>query len=572
MASPSLTARIGALAAVLGIFNLPKAFAETVTYELTSLSQFDTASSTGLINTVAGRIQAQVAPSGTAANALNFGDGSDGAFSDGPTQTGISVSGSTVTFNTDTKSTYKFTSFNLSSGVTLTATGSNPLVIRVYGSATVAGTVSLVGAAGTANGVSGGGGATTGVLAGGSGVLGGGSGGRGAQTDGTAGTDGSHSTGSGPVGEFGVNAAAGFVESGGGGCNSDTFTAPGGDGSDNGGSAGVCTAGTTVEEAFESSFTGGAGGGGGGACTLGGCGTGVGGSGAGAGAGAFRLVALGNITVTGTINVTGGAGGANNADLGGVSCGGGGGGGAGGSVWLQTPGSLTGAGGVTLTGGTRGIATVGNCLGGPEGGNGASGRHRLDGTDSSATIAPTLTVAVQIPTGQSYVVYTNAIDLSSGYSSIDSASETTGCGTDGTLTVTYQSSPDGTTWSTGVTASEITSLRNVAYVRAKVALSTTGTSAPCLTALSITHSASILTDLELEGQPLLCGSTERRSGGGAPPSAYVGNLALLALALWLARRPLRILRNDRRRISSSASPLAFASSSWIAPHEIPRRK
>ena len=63
-------------------------------------------------------------------------------------QTGITVSGTSITVDTDIKATYNFTTFSLSHPVTLTATGSKPLTIYVLGSATIAGTISVSGAPG----------------------------------------------------------------------------------------------------------------------------------------------------------------------------------------------------------------------------------------------------------------------------------------------------------------------------------------------------------------------------------------------------------------------------------------
>ena len=84
--------------------------AETYTFNLGSTAELDTASSTGIWNTASEGIQSAVAPDRSTATAattsidISFGDGSDGAFSDGPAQTGISISGNTITILSDTKS------------------------------------------------------------------------------------------------------------------------------------------------------------------------------------------------------------------------------------------------------------------------------------------------------------------------------------------------------------------------------------------------------------------------------------------------------------------------------------
>ena len=82
-----------------------------MTLDLTSTSLVDSDSSTGLWNTELGQIQAAVAASSTAGNELVFGDGSDGSFSNGPTQAGMTVSGTTITLNSNLKSVYEFSSF-----------------------------------------------------------------------------------------------------------------------------------------------------------------------------------------------------------------------------------------------------------------------------------------------------------------------------------------------------------------------------------------------------------------------------------------------------------------------------
>ena len=82
-----------------------------MTLDLTSTSLVDSDSSTGLWNTELGQIQAAVAASSTAGNELVFGDGSDGRFSNGPTQAGMTVSGTTITLNSNLKSVYEFSSF-----------------------------------------------------------------------------------------------------------------------------------------------------------------------------------------------------------------------------------------------------------------------------------------------------------------------------------------------------------------------------------------------------------------------------------------------------------------------------
>src|SRR5690606_10869762 len=91
----------------------------------------------GLWNTYAGKIQGSPAVGGTP---IDFGSASDGAFFDGPAQAGISVAGNLITFDTNQKAEFHFSSFTLSAGMTLTATGAAPLRIRVLGPTSILGT------------------------------------------------------------------------------------------------------------------------------------------------------------------------------------------------------------------------------------------------------------------------------------------------------------------------------------------------------------------------------------------------------------------------------------------------
>jgi hypothetical protein len=144
----------------------------------------------------------------------NGGTGADGAFA--PV--------SNTTLDTDVQSVYEFTSFSIPTGVTVSVTGSQPITIKVLGSATVSGTLNASGAAGansdnqTPGGV-------------------GGAGGPGGGTGGTGGCDpgnpfngsGQPGTGRSP-GQPGTDSASAFADpvGGGGGGGNATAGAMGG--------------------------------------------------------------------------------------------------------------------------------------------------------------------------------------------------------------------------------------------------------------------------------------------------------------------------------------------------------
>jgi len=335
---------------------------------------------------------------------LNFGIGADGAFPDGQTQTVITVAGAPITFTTDVKSTFNFTSFTLTGGNTLRAVGSSPLVIRVTGASLIQGTVSVLGLAGdNANAGAPGAGGVPGA-GGGSGCTGG--------KEPPAGSNGSNAlprTGPAIGGGTPVN-EAGFTTqmAGGGGCNGVSSGA--GNFATAGyrfpaGAASCSLTQAEIASQFDSIFTGGAGGGGGGTRDF--VGNGMNGSGGGAGGGAFHLSSLGSITLSGTASAAGGAGG--NGDLGGGGeFGSSGGGGSGGSLWLQTAATFSGAGTLTVAGGAGGIdGTLTN-----DGGNGSRGAIRVDALLN--TFTGTLTPSGVLDAGFTVTPVTTGFDLTGG--------------------------------------------------------------------------------------------------------------------------------------------------------------
>jgi hypothetical protein len=314
---------------------------------------------------------------------LEFGDGRDGPFADGPAQSGISVVGATITFDTTVKSVYQFSSFTLSAGHTLVAQGARPLVIRVAGAATFAGTVHLDGTTGCASTAGAPGAAGIAGAGGGDGGLGG--------KEPAGPIDGANAnprTGSSIGGGGGPNdAAVSGQREGGGGCIGPGATG----GSLYPASAAVCPYPfDEVADRFEASFyfpaTGakaGGGGGGGGGTLLNGANASNGAGGGGAG-GALVVTAQGDLSLTGSLTAVGGAGGA--GLFGTTDFGASGGGGSGGALWFQTPGRLSGAGTIDVSPGVGGqdpfVASIG--------GTGSRGVVRMDAgtTAFSGTITP----------------------------------------------------------------------------------------------------------------------------------------------------------------------------------------
>jgi hypothetical protein len=98
--------------------------------------------------------------------------------------------------------------------------------------------------------------------------------------------------------------------------------------------------------------------------------------GGGGGAGAILIYATGPVTISGTITASGGNGG--NAYTSGPDGTGGGGGGSGGAIFLQSGNKVTAGGTLTTAGGT------GGSTGSTAGGNGVTGRIRIDGLETGS--------------------------------------------------------------------------------------------------------------------------------------------------------------------------------------------
>ncbi|MBI4833353.1 MAG: hypothetical protein HY811_00835 [Planctomycetes bacterium] len=315
----------------------------------------------------------------TLSNAFNVdsGTGADGAFDsstyNGSSIAGISGTAPNITINTSNATklgTYNFTTFTIAAGHTVTANGTNFLIIKATGNVTISGTLNGSGSNGqdgstTGQAAGGGGGGAVKILSagnitinaggfilanggnggnvdnnypntpGGPGGPGGGTGGAGCGYGGVSG--GRPGTGSGPGG-------GGWTAGGGGG-------GYGGAGGVGGGSAGV-----TYGAADLATLYGGSGGGGG--CT--------GNGGGGGGSGGSIFLTSGNVTISGFVRANGGNGVASTN-----------GGGGGGRIRVESP-TITGLANCTANGGTgvpnNGAAgTISSSTGG--GGYAASGTY-----------------------------------------------------------------------------------------------------------------------------------------------------------------------------------------------------
>jgi hypothetical protein len=270
------------------------------------------------------------------------GTGSDGAF--------------TASANTTlVGGTYNYTTFTINSGVTVSITGTQPLVIRCSGAVFINGILEANGGNG-ANGVT----YVSGGI-GGVGVAGGQNGGNGTYSTSLGGMLAQNGFGAG-----GSN-NAGNAWSGGGGAG---YSAVGSSSGNSGGGFG----GPIYGDAQLSAVLGGSGGGGGSGGFS--CGSG----GGGAGGGYIEISSCVSITIgaTGLVRCNGGNGGSDGTG----NCGGGGGG-SGGAVWLASP-TVINNGGIRALAGTGGASSVAGPPYYGTGANGALGRIRIDGSFSGS--------------------------------------------------------------------------------------------------------------------------------------------------------------------------------------------
>lgn len=475
----------------------------------------DSASTTCDWSTPLGIIQAPLSSNGTA---LDFGDGSDGD---------CNFSG------TLTAREYKCRTLTVSGSARFT--GTDRLIIRVQGSTTISGTLSVDGGDGSFS--------STGAA--------GGSAGPGGFSGGAVDAFGLPSEGQ-PVaggGDRGYdNSNVGDTIGGGGGAggsrNNAQLGIAGGDGTSTGvaGMGGLPTNSnaTFIQNVFETlvNFVGGSGGGGGGQGYLGVTPDAFGASGGGGG-GVLRIISRGDITISGLVTANGGRGGNSN------TLGGAGGGGSGGAIWLQTAGTLTNNGTIRALGGAGGSST-GTPFRGGIGGAGGEGRIRLDTLDGTITGN---TSTPQASNGTVAFVY----DLD--YSTAACVAQTTAIDTigvtntfrnfsqdetlnGGTISVEVQDSADGVSWSALTPLSNIASL-NRRFLRFRVSLDAlTSTDSPELRSVSVDYDVEVKSDYVFKSD-VSCGTT----GGPDQKNELFTSLALGLLlgALALKRKP----RTDR---------------------------
>ncbi|MBU0847197.1 DUF2341 domain-containing protein, partial [Patescibacteria group bacterium] len=308
------------------------------------------------------------------------GDGSDGA---------LNVTSGTTTLDTDANpGGFDYTSVTVSSGAVLTATGSNPLLIRATGVVDIQGTLHVDGGSGENGGAAAG--------AGGIGISDGGNGGAGASSEGNGsaglntggGGGGIHCTSGGDVGGGGAGGSFGSQGTAGGNTYCDPDAQPT----------------STYGSVDLSTLEGGSGGGGGAADTDTSTERGAGGGG---GGGAVQIAAN-TVSISGNLTADGGNGGNHiNANDGEAGAGGGGSGGA--IKILSTSVTITGT--VSASGGSGGTSQEY----GTTGGNGGNGRIRIeaDSISGSTTPAASTTTTPEYSVNDTATLTTTAQDLSS---------------------------------------------------------------------------------------------------------------------------------------------------------------
>lgn len=324
---------------------------------------------------------------------------------------------------------YNYTTFNINSGVTVSVTGTQPLIIKCTGAVTINGILN-------ASGGNGGNGVTFSTFgAGGIGVAGGGNGG-----DGTYSTSLGGMLASPGAGPGGVNNQGNGWSGGGGAGYSAAGSASGGS---TGGFGGPAYGNINIS-GLESG-SGGGGGSGGYSCGSGG---------GGAGGGLIYIYSASSISIgaAGSIRVNGGNGGSDGAG----NCGGGGGG-SGGSIFLRAP-SMTHNGTLQANGGSGGASNVAGPPYFGTGATGAAGRIRLDYNGSlsgSGTASPAVGAHYTLAAVTTTAVTTQNVTCNGGTDGAALATVMTG-----NAPYTYSWSPSGgnNTSASGLTAGTYTFL------------------------------------------------------------------------------------------------------------------
>lgn len=479
-------------------------------------------------NTTRGLIRAPQTSNG---QALDYGDGSDGAC---------------VFSGTVTAGEYECTSLTVNG--TARFTGTNPVIIRVQGDVTINGTLSVDGFAGQNGDESFS--PTAQTLAGGVAGPGGFAGGRfdaAIFPPSFAGDD--NATGAGDMGGDPVGNPGNFGGGGGGagGNWGDSALATAGA---NGTQTGAAVAGTggptsarevaSAENTFEtlSPLIGGAGGGAG---AYGDDNTtiwhepGTGGG----GGGVLYLVVGGNLTINGTLTANGGKGG-DALDLGGA-----GGGGAGGTIWLQSGGNITNNGTIRALGGDGGTVTSSLAASGGNGGDGGVGRIRIDDIDgilsgnaptpqaqTAANTAGIFDVGFQVAACTALTEAFDTIGVLNNFKAATATQTLNG----GTLTIQVQDSADGVSWGALVGIASIDTLTR-RYLRFDISLTPAGVaSSPELDALSVNYDVIEKSSQEFKSD-VSCGSVDLSGGGDddLPPGGTLFAGFVMALIVFSKR-------------------------------------
>lgn len=472
-------------------------------------------------NTVLGKITTNKTSN---SSLLNFGNGADGD---------CRLSG--------TLDAREFNCRTLSITGTVRFTGNEPVIIRVQGNAVINGQLVVDGFPGndgtqttptnvmTLGGLPGPGGFAGGNFETPSGIP-------------TSSPGAQRVTGAGAEGFFGTSLDAGLLNlagggGGGGGSFGDAIVGEiGEDGTISGnaiaGTGGLTSAPDSVasESAFENS-----------ALFIGGAGGGAGGSGSadngviqfypasgGGGGGALRIIAGGEITITGLVSADGGKGG-DALDLGGA-----GGGGAGGAIWLQAGGNITNRGTIRALGGAGGEVRSTLPARGGRGGAGGVGRIRLDDSDGVIDGNSSVPIAQLSPGSQ------GAYDVSSSVETCTAQSlafDTAGLRNSfrslrpiealngGTIALGLEESDDGVAWSAPAPLSQLTSLSK-RYLRFQLSLSNVDPQSPTvLEGFVLEYDIQEKSDLSFNSD-VSCGTIDLGGGPGPGPGVLWFTLGL----------------------------------------------
>lgn len=505
------------------LFNLPVTFllADTLSISLNTLNNVDRVNTTGVWNLGLGELHpplniinaADLTPTPGTARDINIGDGSDGPFNSSTYTSFGTVSGNEIIFNTNSKSVYNFTTFDLGNNMVIRPTGSNPLIIRSQSDVTIRANAGIdcSGNRGTDSKPYG----DTGTIptsSGGTSRCGGGAGGNG----GAPGADGANGTNGDPLGvtitggfggKLGVDARGGGGGGGGGGFEPSDNTTTQNDAQDADAAPNtrgiVGTANSTDHFLNNISYGGSGGGGGGGyfALTSNKNGTGAGGGG---GGGVIVIHAGRDVTLTDQYSfvvahggIGGDAGDGTDVSLGGVRAGigGAGGGGAGGTIWIAAgrnysdlaPGSGAYSGVFTRAGDGGSIGNVDR-----SGGTPSHGRTWITDNDCVSGLRgsdPNCAVSEDNPTSLSnngqtryktgvYEFYSQAIDTRNYkpiLNSITVSSSGTGTVTTKILASDNQSFSNPTT---EVDPSQISTISNHRYLKLHITLNNASTTTP----------------------------------------------------------------------------------------------